>query len=316
MKVLVFGGSGFLGSYVVDALFARGHDVFVFDAKESKYLQDKRRMIVGDILNSDEVAKAIQGVDIVYNFAAMADIEECIRQPVAAVTYNILGNTVILSGCAKARVKRYVFASTVYVYSTAGGFYRSTKQACESLIEDYLRFYGLNFTILRYGTPYGPRADDRNSVYRVLRQAVQEGKIEYHGDGSEIREYIHAGDAARLSVDILDDMYRNERVILTGHYPIRVSDFFIMVNEILGGSIQIQYLANNEKSNLLESHYRITPYSHSPKIAKKLVNHYYLDLGQGLLDCIEEIRHRLERAEDKLERHPDAGAQMAVFEKL
>ena len=316
MKVLVFGGSGFLGSYVVDALFARGHDVFVFDAKESKYLQDQRRMIVGDILKSEDVAKAIEGVDVVYNFAAMADIEECIRRPVAAVTYNILGNTIILNACAKARVKRYVFASTVYVYSTAGGFYRSTKQACESLIEDYLRFYGLNFTILRYGTPYGPRADERNSVYRVLRQAVQEGKIDYHGDGSEMREYIHAGDAARLSVDILDDTYRNERVILTGHYPIRVSDFFVMVNEILGGNVQIRYLRSTEKSNLLESHYRITPYSHSPKIAKKLVNHYYLDLGQGLLDCIEEIRHRVESTENKLERLPDGSPQTVVSEKF
>lgn len=289
MKVLVFGGSGFLGSYVVDALLDRGYDVSVFDVKESQYLQDTKRMIYGNILNSDDVVRAVQDTDVVYNFAAMSDIEQCIQQPVDAVNYNILGNTVILDACAKAGVKRYVFASTVYVYSTAGGFYRSTKQACESLIEDYFRFYGLNFTILRYGTPYGPRADERNSVYRVLRQAMQEGKIEYHGDGSEIREYIHAADAARLSVDIIDEAYRNERVILTGHHPIRVSDFFVMVNEILGGNIRIQYSTNNQKPNLLESHYRITPYSHSPKMAKKLVNHYYLDLGQGLLNCIEEI---------------------------
>jgi UDP-glucose 4-epimerase len=291
MKVLVVGGSGFLGSYVVDALLASDHDVFVFDARESKYLPDRKRMIVGDILNSDDTGKAVQGADIVYNFAAIADIDECIRRPVDAVRYNVLGNTTLLDACVKARVKRFLFASTVYVYSTAGGFYRSTKQACESIIEDYHKFYGLDFTMLRYGTPYGPRADDRNSVYRYLHQAVREGQIDYHGDGSEMREYIHAADAARLSVQAMDDTYRNERVILTGHYPIRVSDFFTMVNEILGGKVRIDY---SNQSNLVESHYRITPYSHSPKIAKKLVSHYYLDLGQGLLDCIDEIRRQLE----------------------
>jgi UDP-glucose 4-epimerase len=297
MKALVFGGSGFLGSYVVDALFAEGHDVFVFDVKESKYLEDKGRMKVGDILNPKDVADAIQGADIVYNFAAIADLDDCIRQPVDAVRYNILGNTIILDACVKARVKRFLFASTVYVYSTAGGFYRSTKQACESLIEDYHKYYGLDFTILRYGTPYGPRADARNSVYRILHQALEKGKIEYPGDGSELREYIHASDCARLSIEALDERYRNERVVLTGHHGIRVSDLFMMVNEILGGNIRIEYSSNSKRSKSIEPHYRITPYSYSPKIAKKLVNHYYLDLGQGLLECIEEMRNQLSAEE-------------------
>jgi UDP-glucose 4-epimerase len=297
MKALVFGGSGFLGSYVVDALFAEGHDVFVFDVKESKYLEDKGRMKVGDILNPKDVADALQGADIVYNFAAIADLDDCIRQPVDAVRYNILGNTIILDACVKAKVKRFLFASTVYVYSTAGGFYRSTKQACESLIEDYHKYYGLDFTILRYGTPYGPRADARNSVYRILHQALEKGKIEYPGDGSELREYIHASDCARLSIEALDDRYRNERVVLTGHHGIRVSDLFMMVNEILGGNIRIEYSSNSKQSKSIEPHYRITPYSYSPKIAKKLVNHYYLDLGQGLLECIEEMRNQLNAEE-------------------
>jgi UDP-glucose 4-epimerase len=302
MKALVFGGSGFLGSYVVDALFAEGHDVFVFDVKESKYLEDKGRMKVGDILNPEDVADALQGADIVYNFAAIADLDDCIRQPVDAVRYNILGNTIILDACVKARVKRFLFASTVYVYSTAGGFYRSTKQACESLIEDYHKYHGLDFTILRYGTPYGPRADARNSVYRILHQALEKGKIEYPGDGSELREYIHASDCARLSIEALDDRYRNERVVLTGHHGIRVSDLFMMVNEILGGNIRIEYSSNSKRSKSIEPHYRITPYSYSPKIAKKLVNHYYLDLGQGLLECIEEMRNQLNAEELRHQR--------------
>jgi UDP-glucose 4-epimerase len=297
MKALVIGGSGFLGSYVVDALTAENHDVFVFDVKSSKYLQDQRRMIVGNILNPEDLAQAVRGADIVYNFAAIADLDECIQRPVDAVRYNVLGNTLILDACVKAGVKRFLFASTVYVYSASGGFYRSTKQACESIIDDYQKYYGLDFTILRFGTPYGPRADSRNSVYRILQQALEKGKIEYPGDGSELREYIHASDCARLSIEALDDRYRNERVVLTGHHGIRVSDLFVMVNEILGGTIRIEYSSNTKRSKSIEPHYRITPYSYSPKIAKKLVNHYYLDLGQGLLECIEEMRQETHQYE-------------------
>jgi UDP-glucose 4-epimerase len=261
--------------------------------KESRYLQDQKRMRVGDILNAKQVLDAVQGADVVYNFAAIADLDDCIRQPIDAVRYNILGNTIILDACVKAQVKRFLFASTVYVYSTAGGIYRSTKQACESLVEDYQKYYGLDFTILRYGTPYGPRADARNSVYRILHQALATGRIEYPGDGSESREYIHASDCARLSIKALGNHYRNERVVLTGHHGIRVADLFVMVNEILGGNIRIEYLSNSKRSKAIEPHYRITPYSYSPKIAKKLVNHYYLDLGQGLLECIEQMRNKL-----------------------
>jgi UDP-glucose 4-epimerase len=292
MKAVVIGGSGFLGSYVVDALLARGYDAYVFDVKQSPYLQDGRRMIIGDIFKPDDTANAIRGAEVVYNFAAIADLDECISRPVDAVKYNVLGNTIVLDACVKAKVKRFLFASTVYVYSAAGGFYRSTKQACESLIEDYQKYYGLDFTILRYGTPYGPRADSRNSVYRILTQALDRRKIEYPGDGSELREYIHASDCARLSIEALGDLYRNERVVLTGNHGIRVSDLFTMVNEILGGDIRINYLAKSKQSKAIEPHYRITPYSYSPKIAKKLVSHYYLDLGQGLLECIEEMRQQ------------------------
>src|SRR5918992_962896 len=110
MKALVIGGSGFLGSYVVDALMAENYDVFVFDVKSSNYLHDQRRMIVGDILNPEDVGKAVRGADIVYNFAAIADLDECIQRPVDAVRYNVLGNAIILDACIKADVKRFMFA--------------------------------------------------------------------------------------------------------------------------------------------------------------------------------------------------------------
>jgi UDP-glucose 4-epimerase len=241
-------------------------------------------MIVGDVLDEPMVRKTIAGSDYVYNFAGISDIEEASSKPLESVRQNILGTTIILEGCRKAKVKRFLFASSLYVYSKAGSFYRSTKQACESLIENYQEVYGLPYTILRYGSLYGPRSSENNFVHRVLRQALSEGKISREGDGEEIREYIHAFDAARATVDILSKEFVNQCVIISGEQSIKVKDFLLMVREMLDNKIKIKYLPPK-----MDYHYEITPYMFSPRLAKKVVCKTYVDLGQGVLKCLEEI---------------------------
>ena len=288
MKAIVFGGSGFLGSHVADVLTSAGYETIVFDIKKSPYLQKGQAMFVGNILDKEAVGKAVAGCEVVYNFAGMADIEEAHLKPVETVENNILGNTIILEACRLSHVKRFVFASTVYVYSDAGSFYRSSKQACELIIENYQEVFGLPYTILRYGSLYGPRAGETNWVYKILKQAVTEGKITRYGDGEEIREYIQVEDAARCSVMILAKEFENQSVIITGYQPIKVKDIMIMIREMLGNKIELEFLPTD--SGL---HYEITPYIFSPKIARRFVSNSYLDLGQGLLQCLEEIYKEL-----------------------
>jgi len=288
MKIVVFGGSGFLGRYLVDALLREKHEVIVYDLKNAQFNHPKCRVIMGDITDAAAITDAIKNVDVVYNLAAISDIDDCIQHPVEAVRLNVLGNTIILNACVKQKVKRFILASTLYVYSSSGGIYRSTKQACESLVEDFNKYYNLDFTILRYGTPYGPGAGKKNSVYRFLKQAMEEKKIDYYGTGNELREYIHAHDAAMLSIKALDEKYRNERVILSGAQPNKINDFLTMINEIFGGHLTINFIDDKERRS--DVHYQMTPYSYNPKIAKKLVCEAYLDLGQGILDCIESIK--------------------------
>ena len=112
-----------------------------------------------------------------YNFAGIADLEKAKEKPIRTVETNILGNTIILDSCSENGIKRFVFASSLYVYSKAGSFYRSSKQACELIIENYHEEYCLPYTILRYGSLYGPRADENNWIYKVLNQALTESKI-------------------------------------------------------------------------------------------------------------------------------------------
>lgn len=295
MKVIVFGGSGFLGSHVADFLTEAGHAVTIFDIKPSHYLQSGQAMYVGDILNSEQVLDAIRGHDVVYNFAGLADLDDATTRAVDTIRLNIEGNANILEGCCRSDVARFVYASTIYVYSDKGGFYRCSKQAAETYIEEINRKHGLDFTILRYGTLYGPRADERNSIYRYLQQAMENGCVVCSGSGEEVREYIDVRDAARLSLEILDDTYKNQYIIISGHHSMKFKEMILMIQEILGKNIKLEF-----STKKTPDHYTYTPYSFTPKVGHKLVNHRYLDMGQGFLECLHEIYSKKSIIGDKL----------------
>lgn len=295
MKVTVFGGSGFLGSHVCDKLAAAGHEVTVFDRSASPWPVPGQRTIQGDILDEAAVREAVSGAEAVFNFAGIADIGEANVLPVETVKANILGNTVILEACRLENVRRFVYASTVYVYSASGGFYRCSKQASELFIETYHENFGLEYTILRYGSLYGPRADLRNAIYRFVRQAMDEGVIRYYGSPDALREYIHVEDAALASVEILKPEFANSRIVLTGHQAMRVGDVMKMIAEILGGGVRFEFFS--EKGS---AHYEITPYSFNPRMGRKYAPPLHMDLGQGVLRVVEEVHRELH---PELENH-------------
>jgi UDP-glucose 4-epimerase len=233
-RVCVIGGSGFLGSHVADALSASGHQVCVYDRRPSSWLRDDQEMVVGDLLDGDRLSSAIAGCEIVYNFAALADLNEALDKPLETVRINVLGNAHVLEACRLNGVRRFLYASTVYVYSREGSFYRCSKQSAEHYVEEYQAAFGLDYTVLRYGSLYGPRSDHQNGLWRVVNEALKTGRIRYAGSPEAMREYIHVEDAARASVAALGDEFKNQHVVLTGQESMRVMDLLKMLAEILG----------------------------------------------------------------------------------
>lgn len=287
MNAVVFGGAGFVGSHLADALSDSGHQVRLFDLRPSPYLKPAQEMVVGDMLDYGQVRSAVEGYDVVCNFAGIADLDDAQTKAVETARQNILGTIHLLEAAREAGAKRYMHASSVYVYSNLGGFYRCSKQAAELYIEEYQRHYGLDFTILRFGTLYGERANERNSIFRYLQDALLKRRIECVGTGEELREYINVKDAARLCVHALDAKFRNQHLIITGAYPMRCSALLEMVREILGGKVELCF-----SSAMVEGHYHTTPYTFEPKIGRKLTSNEYLDLGQGILECLRDINMR------------------------
>jgi UDP-glucose 4-epimerase len=290
-RVCVIGGAGFLGSHVADALSADGHHVRIFDRKVSAWLRDGQEMIIGDLMDVASLEAAVKGSDVVYNFAALADLNQALDKPIETVQIDVLGNAHVLEACRLHGVQRFVYASTVYVYSREGGFYRCSKQASEHYVEEYQRVFGLDYTILRYGSLYGPRADSSNGLYRIVKNALDTGVIRYQGSPDSLREYIHVEDAARASVTALGEDFRNQSVVLTGQEPMRVTDLLEMLAEILGISNAVEFVVGEQLG-----HYVRTPYAYQPKLGRKYMPPMHVDLGQGLLELINDISFELESA--------------------
>jgi UDP-glucose 4-epimerase len=290
-KVVVTGGAGFLGSHIADALTEAGHDVTVLDITVSPYVQEgKQKMVTGSILDTDFLSHVFQEkFDAVYHLAALADLNEAKDKARATVEVNILGTINLLEACVSAGVSRFVFGSSVYVYSTHGGFYRCSKQACENYIEEYSNRYGLPFTVLRFGSLYGTRTNESNGVYRLLGKVMNDEEILYHGSEDDKREYIHVQDAARLSVQAMEERYRDKHLTLTGNDRLSIMELFRMFGEILNKEVKVKY--ENQHGGA-SGHYSVTPYTFTPKLGKKLIASEYVDMGQGLIQVIEMIHNQ------------------------
>jgi UDP-glucose 4-epimerase len=286
---MISGGSGFLGSHIADALTGAGHQVVVYDRTDSRWLMPSQTMKVGDILDSAAVSEAMADCEAVYHLAAMANINDAIDRPRQAVETNIMGTVNMLEAARMCRVKRFVFSSSIYVYSNEGSFYRTTKQACEHLVHDYHEQFGLDFTVLRFGSLYGPRSDRSNGVHRMLAQALAEHRIDYYGKGDEVREYIHVLDAAGMSVDILAPEFANQYIHLAGQERMASRDMLGMIREMMGGDITLSFQATSPVG-----HYVQTPYNFTPKLGRRLTRKTYIDLGLGLLDCLQHMSRSLQ----------------------
>ena len=242
MKILVTGGSGFLGSHIADELSKRGHEVIILDKKKSKWIKKNQKFVIGNILDIKKINNVIKGVKIIFHIAALADLEDALHKPIETVKNNILGTVNILEISRINNIKRVIYASSIYSTSIQGGFYRCSKRAAEDYIDEYYKRYGIDFTILRYGSLYGERATASNGIYRILNKAIRSKKIEYAGNRSSIRKYIHIIDAAKASADVISNKYKNKYINIVGAKSHKVLDLLKIISKLVGSKNKISFL--------------------------------------------------------------------------
>ena len=253
MKIVITGGSGFLGSHIADELTRRGHEVTIFDKKKSIWINSNQKMYVGNILNHRVIEKAIKNAKIVFHFAALADLDEAYFKPLETVKNNILGTVNILELSRKHNIKRVIYASSIYTTSIQGSFYRCSKKASEDYIEEYYKRYGLNFTVIRYGSLYGKRSNRTNGVFRILEDALKNKKFQYIGSRNSVRRYIHVSDAAKATAEVLSDKYKNKYVNIVGAKSYKVTQLFKIVAKSVKISSKVKYLNSGFAGHYVKS---------------------------------------------------------------
>jgi UDP-glucose 4-epimerase len=282
-NIIVFGGSGFLASHICDCLTDCGYKVTLFDKKRSKYLKQNQKMLIADITDFSSVQKAIKQQNYVFHFAGVADIGEANLNPFKTIKYNILGTTNILEAIKNnKKVIRIVFASSVYARSKWGGFYSSTKRTCESLIENYREKFNINYTILRFGSIYGLRANYFNIIHNLIAQGLKSNKIERDGNGKEIRNYINAKDAAKICVKILNKKYANKYFNIVGKERVSVRK---VINLIAKKTRTKKIIYRKNKADVY--HYKVNPFTYKVKEAKFIKVKNGIKLEQGIQEIID-----------------------------
>src|SRR6202049_4795516 len=172
-RAVVTGGSGFIGSHVVDALVEAGCQVTVLDHRVRPHRPDVAFEDV-DLMDLSSVLAATRGAEHVFHLAAVSNVNYAFKFPVYTTALNVVGTVNMLEASRLNGVRRFYLASTVWVYNGspprpvlhetapfyldgAGHIYTSTKMASEMVCHNYGQLYGVPFTVLRYGIPYGPR---------------------------------------------------------------------------------------------------------------------------------------------------------------
>tara|TARA_A100001011_G_scaffold387334_1_gene464928 strand:+ start:83 stop:952 length:870 start_codon:yes stop_codon:yes gene_type:complete len=285
MKIIVIGGSGFLGKHVVADLISNRHEITIFDLNIENEEDKRFKYIKGDIKNYDNVLNATKGHDVVMHLGAISDIDECDSNPLEASQVNIIGTVNILQSCIENSINKILFASTVYVSGHSGGIYRCTKEASENLIREYSKKNDLNYIILRYGSLYGPGSDQRNGLYRIISNALRDGFVSYEGDDNTTREYIQVSDAAKSTNAILFGDLNNSTIVITGQQSIKVKDLLKTISEIMGYEKEVKFISKKQSG-----HYIRTPSSYIKEYPRKYIPKLHIDLGEGLVDLIDYVK--------------------------
>ena len=254
MKVLVTGGSGFIGSHVVDKLRDKGIGVRVYDMVMPTF-RDDIEYYQGSLLDRTALGMAMEGIDIVFHLGAIADVKGVYEDPLYSESINTRGTINVLEASKDGGVIKLVYGSTTWVYSDTdkefvdesaplhapSHLYTATKIASEYYCQTYFKLYGLKTTILRYGIPYGPRARGRAVIPVFVRKALDNEPLTIAGDGSQFRNFVYVEDLAEGNVLGACKIADNKIYNLEGDVKISIKDIAETIKKILG-DVKIEYI--------------------------------------------------------------------------
>lgn len=285
LKITVLGGSGFMGSALSNFLSSNKNiKVKILDTKKKFRLQKNQEFIKGSVLNFNNLKKAIKGSSYVYNFAALADLDEARNKPLETSEININGTIKSLMISKLYNVKKFIHASSIYANSEQGGFYAASKKAAEDYVERYCKKYNLKYVILRFGSLYGPNAGSTNGINTIIDYAIKKNFLKYKGSRHASRKYIHINDACKACREVLKKKYNNKYLNITGKKTIKILSLLKMLSKLL--HIRSKKIKFDGKQN--EGHYISKPRPFIPRKGTNFFMKKYENLNEKLLEIYLE----------------------------
>lgn len=269
MKILVTGGAGFIGSHLISALLAKGHEIVCVDnlneyydpeLKKNRLNQLKDKIIFEKIDISDE--KSISDLferhtfDKIAHLAAQAGVRYSISHPHVYNKTNYLGTAYIFELALKHGIKDIVFASTSSAYGESVSMpfketdsadrpmsiYAATKRSCELLAATYTHLHGLNITCLRFFTVYGPLGRPDMALFKFTENIIQGKPIDVYNNGDMKRDFTYVSDIVAGFVAALEHPLGYQIINLGHGHPVELMDFIKIIEKKLGIEAKINYM--------------------------------------------------------------------------
>lgn len=264
MKIVIFGGGGFIGSTITDRLLLDGHEIRIFERPRvepyRKFKEDERvEWITGDFSSTKDVSDVTQGVDAVLHLVSTTLPKNSNDDPIYDVQSNVVSTLQMLGAMVANHVRRIVFISsggTVYgepVYLPIDEkhptnplvSYGITKLAIEKYLHVFERMHGIKAVTLRVANPYGERQrveTAQGAVGVFLHHALKGKPIDIWGDGSVMRDYIHVSDVADAFVNALEYTGNKKVFNISSGVGTSLNELLGMLENALGKSIDRRYL--------------------------------------------------------------------------
>ena len=204
MKILITGGTGFIGSHLTQFL-KKDNDITIYDVK--KPIEKDVKFILGDILDEQKILQSFQDFDAIIHLAATVGVKNTETNPVLTLNTNILGTKNILEACKKHNIKKVILASYSEIYGEPRKVpidetqtpipittYGISKLASEEYLKSYAKTCGFNYSILRFFNVVGPKQSSRFVLPEFIKNALNNKPLVIHGNGLQIRAFCHIAD--------------------------------------------------------------------------------------------------------------------------
>ncbi|MEN8252836.1 MAG: NAD-dependent epimerase/dehydratase family protein [Patescibacteria group bacterium] len=256
MKIIVTGGSGFLGKHLQRALIKAGHSVKNIDLKENAEFDTT----VADVRDQNQMLAEIKDADLVFHLASLIEAGDSVKNPQKYIDYNITGSVSVLEAMRQNEIKTFIFSSSAAIYGEAEKIpiqeddrtipinpYGMTKLAMEALLSSYVQAHGFTGIALRYFNLYGPGEDhqpETHAIPRFIKQIHEGSEVTVWGNGQHKRDYVYIDDivdAHLKAIDLAQNQSQKYHYMnLSTQKPNSVSEIVGLIENIIGKTANIR----------------------------------------------------------------------------